>query len=112
MAVRTSTKLRDQAREGPDLDGLRTEMARLRSEIEAASRNAAGSGRDKLARGADAAQQQLDGMLEDGERLLGDLGRELRQIEDRAVAAVRDRPVQSIGIALVLGFLIALLFRR
>lgn len=112
MARRTTDPLREAAGEMPDAAALRLEMKRLRAEIEKASGQAATRGRAEIGRMGDAATERVAELLKEGEALLGEIGRELSRFEERTGAVVRERPLQSVGVALVVGFLLALLFRR
>jgi ElaB/YqjD/DUF883 family membrane-anchored ribosome-binding protein len=66
-----------------DLKSLQDEFGQLRNQIETIARDAAAIGRARM-----------------------------HTIEDQTTEIVRDRPVQSLAIALGAGFLLALLLRR
>lgn len=112
MARRMTGSLRGEADGMPDLSALRLEMKRLRAEIEKASDHAATRSRAEIGRLGDVASERVSELLKEGDELLGDIGRELTRFEERTGAVVRERPLQAVGLALVAGFALALLFRR
>ncbi len=96
----------------PDLSALRAEMARLRSEIAAAAEGGTRRARARTSSLGEAASDRVAELQHEAEALLASASRELAQLEARAGAAVRAHPLQSVGLALVVGFLIALVIRR
>ena len=91
---------------------LKAELADLSAEVEKLgaeiSRRSRAGGRSVRAGAADG----IAALNRGREDLAEGLGRGFSEVEDRAVAAVRERPVRSIGLALLFGFLLALIWRR
>lgn len=95
-----------------ELAKLQAELGRLRTRIERTGGQAASGGRARLRQAGTDASEHLGDLLDDSEKMLDDLKRELRVIEEQAGDMVRARPFQAVLVALGLGFLLALLFRR
>lgn len=112
MATRTTANTREAANGSPDLGAIRDEMKQLRAQIETATRGAARAGRTRFDRAKVSASDTMDDLVGEAEARLEEFGNELAHYEQRAIATVRERPMQSIGIALAVGFLIAFFFRR
>jgi ElaB/YqjD/DUF883 family membrane-anchored ribosome-binding protein len=112
MANSIQEKTRDAISDLPDLHDIRKEMNALRRQMEKMSGRAVSDGSDQLRLLRDRASGRATDLYADGEALLGDLGRELRFYEKRARSTVRAHPAQTAAIALGVGALIALLWRR
>ena len=88
-----------------EIDDLTSQVEKLAGELGRAGRSGVRSAKSTALQGLDALGRTKDDLAEG-------IGRELAHVEERASHAVRDRPVQSLGIALALGFLIAMFVRR
>lgn len=107
-------RTRDAAGRTVDRAGreVRGELETLASQVEKLAAEIARLGKSG-ARSARAGAHQGYGVLSaTGEDLVESIGRELSHVEDRVTGVVRDRPVQSLGAALAIGFLLALILRR
>lgn len=102
----------DRLKTEADFAALDKELVQLRAQVEKLAGTATSFGRGKLRRVGAGTRGRMDALLADGETMADDIGQELRLVEARALATVRERPLQSVGIALGIGFLLALLFRR
>lgn len=116
MASSIQEKARDAFSDLPDANDLRKELAQLRGQVEKMMGKASSNGGAQIRRlGADASDR-VGGLLHEGEALFGDVGRgvgrELRNVEKQATATVRERPVQSVALAIGVGFALAFLLRR
>ncbi|PZQ52484.1 MAG: hypothetical protein DI556_02200 [Rhodovulum sulfidophilum] len=105
-------KTRDAIADLPDLDDIRKEMHALRRQMEKMTSRAVAEGSDHVARLRNQASGRATDLYADGEALLSELGRELRHYEKRARSTVRAHPGQTLAVALGVGALIALLWRR
>jgi ElaB/YqjD/DUF883 family membrane-anchored ribosome-binding protein len=112
MSSTIREKARDAVSDLPDLDEIRDEIAVLRRQMEKASSRALSDSSHHLRRLKDRASGRAGDLYTDGEALLGELGRELRVYEKRARSTVREHPGQTMLVALGVGALIALLWRR
>lgn len=95
-----------------DSAAIEEQLARIKADIsELASTLASLS--SKRVRGArDQADQRLHDMAGAGEDAVEEVRRQLRMIERDVEARVRDKPLQTLGIAAGVGFLLALIVRR
>ncbi|MER2507509.1 hypothetical protein [Amaricoccus sp.] len=109
MSALFPDKVRDAA---PDMDDLRKELAALRKQVADLVGAAAADGQKKARRLGKEAFDTVSLLTHDGEALASDVGRELRRVERRAVETVRERPGQSLAVALGLGLVVAVLLRR
>ncbi len=109
MSALFPDKARDAA---PDMDALREELAALRKQVADLVGAAAADGQAKARRIGKEAFDTAGSLARDGEALAADVGRELLRAERRAVEVVRERPGQSLALALGLGLVIAVLLRR
>lgn len=116
MAGLLKDKSRDIVADLPDTDEIRAELARLRGEVEALLGKAATDGASGLRRLHGEASGRLAHLIDDGEARFADarrgMGRELRLAERRAAAVVRERPVETVALALGVEIVLALLLRR
>lgn len=99
--MQTVQKIAAALPEVPDRPDLEAELRKLRGQIEDMAAELASGGRAQARRASKAATAGIDG-----------IGRELRHVEKQALATVRGHPVESIALALGVGVLVALLFRR
>ncbi len=109
MSALFPDKVRDAA---PDMDDLRKELNALRKQVADLVGSAAADGQKRARRMGKDALDTASVLARDGEALASDVGRELLRVERRAVETVRERPGQSLAVALGLGLVIAFLLRR
>ena len=92
-------------RAGSDLRGefagLAAEVEKLAAEIRRGGRSGERTARAGAAKG-------LEALSRGGEELADEFG----DVRDRALGAVRERPVRSLGLALLVGLLLGFIFRR
>ncbi|MBO6554257.1 MAG: DUF883 family protein [Roseitalea sp.] len=93
-------------------ENLGAEIAALREEVAAVTdrlSKVAGAGvREAKQRGDESAMA----LQKTSDQLIDDLTRQLNEIEVKAGTAVRQHPIQALGIAAGIGFLAAILMRR
>ncbi|MBA3325690.1 MAG: hypothetical protein H0T41_10680 [Rhodobacteraceae bacterium] len=93
-------------RAGSDLRGefagLAAEVEKLAAEIRRGGRSGERTARAGAAKGLEALSRG------GGEELADEFG----DVRDRALGAVRERPVRSLGLALLVGLLLGFIFRR
>ena len=88
-----------------DLDKMRAEIVTLSNAVAKVGGKAAGNVRQHA--------EELTGDVAAAYKAgLGDLGDELTRLESSASRAIRDKPLQAVGIAAGIGFLLALFSRR
>lgn len=111
MATNTALeKTRDTAgRAGAD---MRAEIDSLSSQIERLAGDLSRLGRSSFRSARSNASDGLDVLSRKGAGLSRDIGRELSHVEDRAALAVRERPLQTVGVAVAIGFLLGAILRR
>lgn len=111
-AKSTSAPAGKAANDSVNADDIQADIQRIREDIAALAgsiRNyGAGKGKEYTAR-ASAKGEDLTQMSQDA---LAELTRELKSYESAFTAEVRRHPLQSLGIAAGVGFLIAALVRR
>lgn len=114
-ATATKSTTRAKTRNGTSAarkDDLGVEIAALREEVNAVTERLskiAGAGvREAKNRGDESAVM----LQETSTQLIDDLTRQMHDIERKAGKAVRQNPIQTLGIAAGVGFLAALLMRR
>ncbi len=91
---------------------LRAEIDDLTAQVEKLAGELARLGRSGYRTAKASAAQGLDTLSRTRDDLAEGIGRELAHVEERASVAVRERPVQSLGIAVAAGFLLAMFLRR
>lgn len=93
-------------------DELRSEIDTLAAQVERLASDMGRIGRSSFRSARANASDGLDALSRTGAGLSKSVGRELAHVEDRAVGAVRDRPLQTVGIAIAVGFLLGAVLRR
>lgn len=91
---------------------LRAEIDDLTAQVEQLGGELARLGRSGMRTARASAAQGLDALGRTRDDLAEGIGRELAHVEERASHAVRERPVQTLGVAVAAGFLLAMLLRR
>lgn len=109
MSLSLRSKAQDMV---PDVETLRSEMETLRAQIEKLVGDASSSGGAQVRKFKSKASARANDLMHDGEAILGEVGKELRLVEKHAGKAIHDRPVQSLAVALGVGFALAILLRR
>lgn len=115
MAANTKTAARDTGRgtaSNATADDIAERTARIKSELAALGEALAGAGAIKAGVAREAAEARVDEVLKSGEQLVSDLSSQLSQAERQVSAKVREKPLQSLGVAIATGFLAAILLRR
>lgn len=88
-----------------EIDDLTAQVEKLTGELGKLGRSGMRTARASAAQGLDALGRTRDDFAES-------VGRELAHVEERATVAIRERPVQTLGIAVAVGFLFAMFLRR
>ncbi|OCW56937.1 DUF883 family protein [Hoeflea olei] len=98
--------------DSPVMDDIAERTARIREELAALGEALAGAGAVKAGVAREAAETRVDDLIRSGERLLADMSGQLSRAEKQMSTTVREKPVQSLGVAVAVGFLAAILLRR
>ena len=72
----------------------------------------AGAGAVKAGVAREAAETRVEEVLRSGERLVADMSDQLSRAEKQVSTTVREKPMQSLGVAIAAGFLAAILFAQ
>lgn len=104
-AIEKTKEVMDEAKWRAEVDSLTAQVERLAGELGRLGRSGVRSAKVSAAQGINVLSRTTDDLAEG-------IGRELAHVEERAGLAVRERPVQSLAIALAAGFLIAMFLRR
>ena len=60
----------------------------------------------------EAAEHKIDELLKNGEKIVAELSDQYSRAEKQVSTTVRDKPLQSLGVAVAAGFLAAFIMRR
>lgn len=85
---------------------------RIREELASLGEALAGAGAVQAGVAREAAETRIDDLLKNGEKLVADMSSQLSRAEKQVTTTVRDKPLQSLGVAVAAGFLAAILLRR
>ncbi|WP_422370887.1 glycine zipper domain-containing protein [Hoeflea sp.] len=96
----------------PTIDEIAERTDRIKKELAALGEALAGAGAVQAGVAREAAETRVDEVLRSGERLVADMSRQLSSAEQQVTTTVRDKPLQSLGVAVAAGFLAAILLRR
>ena len=107
-----STKSTRSDTDNPVMDDIAERTARIRSELAALGEALAGAGAVKAGVAREAAETRVEEVLRSGERLVADMSDQLSRAERQVSTTVREKPMQSLGVAIAAGFLAAILLRR
>lgn len=110
MASTKST--RSDGTDSQVMDDIAERTARIRAELAALGEALAGAGALKAGVAREAAENRVDEVLRSGERLVSDMSDQLSRAERQMSTTVREKPMQSLGVAVAAGFLAAFLLRR
>lgn len=108
----TTARPKTAAEGEKDAAAIEEQLARIRSDISELASTIASLGSRRVRGARDQADQRLHELTGAGEEALDELRRQLRMLERDVEARVRDKPLQTLGIAAGVGFLLALIMRR
>lgn len=115
-ATATKSNARTRTRNGTSTagkkDDLGAEISALRDEVTAVTERLSKIAGAGVRQAKNRGDEQAVMLQETSTQLIDDLTRQLSDIERKAGAAVRQNPIQTLGIAAGVGFLAALLMRR
>ncbi|MAB00160.1 MAG: hypothetical protein CMN87_12385 [Stappia sp.] len=114
MATSTTASSRNGSNRqaGDDAATIEQNIERLRGDIAALAQSVTRYGADKTGEYKDRANKAGKDIAESSQQALDSLSAELTRLEDSLASRVREKPLQSLGIAAGIGVLIALLARR
>jgi ElaB/YqjD/DUF883 family membrane-anchored ribosome-binding protein len=96
----------------PAIDEIAERTDRIKKELAALGEALAGAGAVQAGVAREAAETRVDDVLRSGEKLVADMSRQFSSAEQQVTTTVRDKPLQSLGVAVAAGFLAAILLRR
>jgi len=108
----TSKSTRSNGNANPVVDDIAERAARIREDLAALSEAIAGAGSVKTGVAREAAEHKIDELLKNGEQVVADLSKQYARAEQQVSTTVREKPLQSLGVAVAAGFLAAILLRR
>lgn len=104
-ALEKTKEAMDNSRLRSEIDALTAQVEQLGGELRRLGRSGVRAAKAGASHGIDTLGRTKDDLAEG-------IGRELAHVEERAGHVVRERPVQSLGVAVVAGFLLAMFLRR
>ncbi|MFZ1468118.1 MAG: hypothetical protein WAT09_03980 [Paracoccaceae bacterium] len=109
----TSSERATPASNPRDFGGdLAAEIAQIRQDIGALGKTLGSAGKARLDALPEAAAHSAEETMESARQALKEIRREVSTLEQRLKRGVVDHPVQSLLVAVGLGFLVAFLIRR
>lgn len=108
----TSKSTRSNNNPGPISDEISERAARIRDELAALGEALAGAGAMQTDAARQAAEHKIDELMQSGEKMVSELADHYARAERQVSTTVREKPLQSLGIAVAAGFLAAVLLRR
>jgi ElaB/YqjD/DUF883 family membrane-anchored ribosome-binding protein len=104
------------AAEGPgesnDKAALEEQLARIKADITELASTLASIGSRRIHGARSGADGRIGDMTQSAEKALEDLREQLRTVERDVSAKVQEKPLQTLGVAAGIGFLLALIMRR
>ena len=108
----TSKSTRSDGNANPVVDDIAERAARIRDDLAALGEALAGAGSVQSGVAREAAEHKIDELLKSGEQIVAELSDHYSRAEKQVSTTVRDKPFQSLGVAVAAGFLAAFLMRR
>lgn len=108
----TSKTTRSTSDTNPIVDDIAERAARIREDLAALSDALAGAGSIKSGVAREAAEHKIEELLKSGEKIVAELSDQYSRTEKQVATTVREKPLQSLGVAVAAGFLAAFLLRR
>lgn len=108
----TSKSTRSNGDANPIVDDIALRAARIREDLAALADALAGAGSIQSGVAREAAEHKIDELLKSGEKIVADLSTQYSRAEKQVSTTVRDKPLQSLGVAVAAGFLAAFILRR
>ena len=110
--MNTKTTKSEEANSDAEADGLSAEVAAMRKDLSELGESVTRMGKARVASLKSTARKRAAEGLETGEAALADLTAEIESLEGRIAAETRDRPFRALGIAGLIGFMLAMILRR
>jgi len=111
MNTKTTTKTEEEKPKAA-ADNLSAEVAAMREDLSELGETVTRMGKARVASLKSTARKRAADGLETGEAALADLTAEIESLEGRIAAETRDRPFRALGIAGLIGFMLAMILRR
>lgn len=108
----TSKTTRSSSNAKQVADDVAERAQRIRDELKALSDALAGAGAVQSGVAREAAEEKIDELLKSGEKIVAELSGHFANAEKQMSTTVREKPLQSLGVAMAAGFLAAILLRR
>jgi len=110
--MNTKTTKSEEENSNAEADGLSAEVAAMRQDLSELGESVTRMGKARVASLKSTARKRAAEGLETGEAALADLTAEIESLEGRIAAETRDRPFRALGIAGLIGFMLAMILRR
>lgn len=107
-----ATSKSTRSNSNPAVDDIAERAARIREDLAALGEALAGAGAVQSGVAREAAENKIDELLKSSEKIVADLSSQYSRAEKQVSTTVRDKPLQSLGVAVAAGFLAAFLLRR
>ena len=107
-----ATSKSTRSNSNPAVDDIAERAARIRDDLAALGEALAGAGAMQSGVAREAAEHKIDELMQSGEKMVSELADHYARAEKKVTTSVREKPLQSLGIAVAAGFLAAILFRR
>lgn len=108
----TTARPKTASETAKDTAAIEEQLARIKSDIGELAATLATLGSKRVRGARNEADRRLHDFAGAGEEALDEVTRQLRMLERDVEARVRDKPLQTLGIAAGAGFLLALIMRR
>jgi len=108
----TSKSTRSNGSANPVVTDIADRATRIRDELTALGEALAGAGSVQAGVAREAAENKVDELLRSSEQLVADMSKQFSRAEKQVSTTVREKPLQSLGVAVAAGFLAAILMRR
>lgn len=111
-ATQTTKNRNGSPNMGSDADEIEVKLQKIKGDIADLARTLGDIGGKHVKEVKSEADQRVADIVRASEQSLDELRRQLRTVEGNLEARVREKPLQTLGIAAGIGFLMAVILRR
>lgn len=112
MVATSKASTRNSNKSHTAVDDIAERTARIKAELAALGEALAGAGAVQAGVAREAAEARIEDVIKNGEQLMAEMSSQFSRAERQVSATVREKPLQSLGVAVAAGFLAAILLRR